>query len=223
MSFLDRANTEGLGPPRDPGTWRAGSKRSTKYLSLPIVDLRRFITCVQEMTDLVLLDVDRFTDIFDLERAPDAFVDLILIDLGNPFRFELDGLGKRKLAASLIRMYRQKGTAVGIVNAIRFFLGLEVKVDAHNVTGVVLGDLDTGWTPGPSDRRALYTFDIEVTRVLSPEERHQVQRIACWMKPAHTHFGVLREPQPPAFNDHWQLGVSRLSETTILDKRESSS
>ena len=70
----------------------------------------RFIACMQEVTDLLLSDVDRFTDVFDLERAPAPFLDLILADLGNPFPFDLDELGKRKLAASLVRMYRQKGT-----------------------------------------------------------------------------------------------------------------
>ncbi|PIE65646.1 MAG: phage tail protein, partial [Deltaproteobacteria bacterium] len=52
-------------------------------------DLRRLVDCLQEVTDLLLSDVDRYPDIFDLERAPEAFLDLILQDLGNPFPFEL--------------------------------------------------------------------------------------------------------------------------------------
>lgn len=93
-------------------------------------DLFRFIACLQEVTNLLLADVDRWPDIFDLERAPEAFVDLILRDLGNPFPFELDAMGKRRLASVLVEMYRQKGTAKGIQNAIRFFLGIDPRIRA---------------------------------------------------------------------------------------------
>ncbi len=36
-------------------------------------------------------------------------VDAMLADLGNPFRFELGELQKRRLASVLVDMYRQKG------------------------------------------------------------------------------------------------------------------
>ncbi|MCG2800508.1 MAG: Ig-like domain-containing protein, partial [Cellulomonas sp.] len=77
-------------------------------------DLKRFVACLQEALDLLLAEVDRFPDLFDLERAPEAFLDAILADLGNPFPFDLDVLGKRRLASVLVEMYRQKGTAAGI-------------------------------------------------------------------------------------------------------------
>ena len=48
-------------------------------------------------------------------------------DLGNPFPFDLDDLSKRRLAAVLVEMYQQKGTAIGIRNAIRFFLGVDIQ------------------------------------------------------------------------------------------------
>jgi phage tail-like protein len=51
------------------------------------------------VTDPLLADVDRWPDIFDFERAPEGFLDLILRDLGNPFPFELDTMGKRRLAS----------------------------------------------------------------------------------------------------------------------------
>jgi phage tail-like protein len=77
-------------------------------------DLRRFIACLQETVDLLLAEGDGFSDIFDLERAPEGFLDLILHELGNPFPFDLGELDKRRLASVLVEMYRQKGTAVGI-------------------------------------------------------------------------------------------------------------
>ena len=91
-------------------------------------DLRRFIGCLQEVTDLLLAEVDAFPDIFDIERAPENFLDLILQDLGNPFFFDLSELGKRRLASVLVDLYRLKGHGCGNQNTVRFFLGLECEV-----------------------------------------------------------------------------------------------
>ncbi len=182
-------------------------------------DLRRFIACLQEVTDLLLADIDRFADFYDIERAPESFVDLILRDLGNPFAFELDVGAKRRLAASLVDMYRLKGTAPGIVNAVRFFLGVQVTaITAFAAETLVLGESELGvdWILGPSDRFARYAFEVHVDRVLSDVERRQLRTIVALIKPAHTHFVALVEPRLPAVVDHWVLGVSELGESTDL-------
>ena len=182
-------------------------------------DLFRFIACLQEVTDLLLADVDRWPDIFDLERAPEAFVDLILRDLGNPFPFELDATGKRRLASVLVEMYRQKGTAKGIQNAIRFFLGIDISaITPFNADTLTLGESELGvdWVLGPSDRFARYAFNVVVARILTDRERQQLRAIVEYLKPAHTHFVDLVEPLPPIVPNHWELGLSDLGETTDL-------
>jgi len=182
-------------------------------------DLRRFIACLQEALDLVLAEADRFADVFDIERAPEAFLDLILQDLGNPFPFDLDVLGKRRLASVLVEMYRQKGTAAGIENAVRFFLGIDVTaITPFTGTTVVLGESELGvdWELGPSDRFARYAFDVEVDVPLTATERRQIRAIVDYLKPAHTHFVDLIEPGAPIAYDHWELGISELGETTDL-------
>jgi len=182
-------------------------------------DLRRFIACLQEVTDLLLSDIDRFAELYDIERAPESFVDRILRDLGNPFAFELDLGAKRRLAASLVDMYRLKGTAPGIVRAVRFFLGVEVTaITAFASETLVLGESELGvdWVLGPSDRFARYAFEVHVDRVLTDVEHRHLRRIVQYLKPAHTHFVALIEPVPPAVVDHWVLGVSELGESTDL-------
>jgi phage tail-like protein len=182
-------------------------------------DLARFIACLQEVTDLLLAEVDRFPDIFDLERAPETFLDLILRDLGNPFPFDLDTLAKRRLASVLVEMYRQKGTAVGVRNAVRFFLGVDIQaITGLAETALVLGESELGvdWELGPSDRFARYAFSLTVGRVLTQSERRQLRAIVEYLKPAHTHFVDLVEPLPPIVPDHWEIGVSELGETTVL-------
>ena len=164
-------------------------------------------------------EVDRYPDIFDLERAPECFLDLILLDLGNPFPFELDELGKRRLASVLVEMYRQKGTAIGIENAIRFFLGIDITaITAFTGTTLILGESELGvdWELGPSDRFARYAFDVEVDVPLTVTERRQIRAIVDYLKPAHTHFVDLIEPGVPPTFDHWEFGVRELEETTDL-------
>ncbi|MBU8900913.1 phage tail protein [Corallococcus sp. M34] len=216
-----RATFAGFRPARPP------SRHFTLWEMLPghnrrddvTGDLRRFISCLQEVTDLLLADLDAFPDDFDLERAPEAFLDAILQDLGNPFAFELDVLGRRRLASVLVAMYQQKGTALGLRNAIRFFLGIEVRaISPFASDTLVLGESELGvnWVLGPSERFARYAFNIEVERPLSPEECQRLRALVEYLKPAHTHFVDLVEPLPLIVPEHWELGVSELGETTTL-------
>ena len=181
-------------------------------------DLRRFIACLQEVVDLLLAEVDRFPDLFDLERAPAPFLDLILADLGNPFLFDLSDLGKRRLASVLVEIYQQKGTAPGIQNAVRFFLGLEITILPFAADTLVLGvsELGVDWILGPSDRFARYAFNIHVSVPLTDAQRHQLRSIVNLSKPAHTHFVDLIEPSQPPTYDHWEIGISELGLSTIL-------
>lgn len=182
-------------------------------------DLLRFISCLQEVTDLLLADLDRWPEIFDLERAPDPFVDLILHDLGNPFPFELEVSAKRRLASVLVQMYREKGTAKGIRNAVRFFLGIDVvAISALAADALVLGESELGvdWILGPSERFTRYAFNVQVSRMLTAQERKRLRAIVEYLKPAHTHFVDLLEPLPPVVPDHWELGISELGVSTKL-------
>jgi phage tail-like protein len=182
-------------------------------------DLWRFIACLQEVTDLLLAEVDRFPDIFDLERSPTPFLDLILLDLGNPFPFELTDIGKRRLASVLVEMYMQKGTAIGIENAVRFFLGVNITaITPLAGTCLILGESELGidWILGPSDRFARYAFTVIVDVVLTDTQRKQLRAIVEYMKPAHTHFVDLIEPEEPIVYEHWELGFSELGTESDL-------
>ncbi|MEQ8719660.1 MAG: hypothetical protein RLO52_30210 [Sandaracinaceae bacterium] len=218
---FDRASFVGYRPRRPArrrfDLWRMLPKHNRRQDTTG--DLQRFIACLQEVTDLLLADIDRFAELYDIERAPESFVDLILRDLGNPFTFELDLGAKRRLAASLVDMYRLKGTAPGIVNTVRFFLGVEITaLTAFASETLVLGESELGvdWVLGPSDRFARYAFEVHVDRVLSDVERRHLRVIVQYLKPAHTHFVALVEPSVPAIVDHWVLGVSELGESTDL-------
>ena len=181
-------------------------------------DLQRFFACLQEVTDLVLVDVDHFTDILDPDIAPERFLDRMRGELGDPFAFDLSTVDKRRLLNVLVAMYREKGTARGIANAIRFFLGLEVEITAYAGEALFLGEslLGEDWVLGPSTSFAALAFEVVSPRVLTTEERRRLRQIVDYLRPAQTHFARLVEPFPPETIDHVELGTSELGEDWLL-------
>jgi phage tail-like protein len=216
----DRATFIGFTPPRPAGrVFDLGSMLPRHARRADATgDLARFTACLQELVDLLLASIDRWPQIVDLERAPESFVDAILADLGNPFELDLDLPARRRLAGSLVAMYRGKGTAVGIAHALRFFLGVEARVLPFAAEGLSLGDAELGvdWILGPSARWARYAFDVEVNRVLTDAERRHLRAVVDLLKPAHTHFVSLIEPGPPPIDDDWVLGVGELGAESVL-------
>lgn len=83
---------------------------------------------IQDVLTLLLMDMDNWIGIIDLERMPERFIDRWLAALKNPFKFDLSVTDKRRLLGVLIAIYLQKGTDPGIINAIRFFVGVEVTI-----------------------------------------------------------------------------------------------
>lgn len=179
------------------------------------LDLLRFVGCIQEVANLLLYDIDQFVDFLDPDTAPEAAVDTMLLDLGMPFDFDLSLADKRRLANVLVDMYRLKGTGPGIINVIRFFLGLEVTISTFNDASVhwTLGEslLGVDTVLATSESRLLYSFEVRIDALLTEDQRKRLTTIVDYMKPGHTHFVRLREPTPPpVVEDHLVLGVSEL-------------
>jgi phage tail-like protein len=181
-------------------------------------DLYKFIAILQEVVNLELCLIDRWTDILDVDIAAERYLDQMLITLGNPFDFDLDVDGKRKLVRILVAIYKLKGTAPGIISTIRFFLGLEVTVEAYTSIGWILGEdlLGESTILGPGTSRERYSFDVIATVFLTDEQRTLIRKLVDYMKPAHTHLINIVEPTIPTVIDHLELGLSSLGETWIL-------
>jgi phage tail-like protein len=183
-------------------------------------ELEAFMACLQEVTDHLLCDIDEWTDILDPDRAPERFVDAMLADLGNPFAFDLSEIDKRRLAQVLVPIYKQKGTDPGIINAVRFFLGVEVTIRVPAFDGVwVLGESEIGTDSvlGSDDLRTRLSFWVDAPLLLTQEQRDRITGIAEYMKRAETHLlGVAEPGEAPTEPDHWELGFSELGVTTTL-------
>jgi phage tail-like protein len=178
-----------------------------------------FLACLQEVTDLQLSLIDSWTDILDPDLAPEIFVDAMLQDLGNPFDFDLSLVDKRKLVKILVEIYKQKGTGVGIINVVRFFLDIEITINAFSDEGWDLGIDELGDSLvdgtailGPGTSYALYSFEVVSPVILTATQREQITTIANYMKPAHTHLISIVEPTTPTIIDHLELGLSVLGD-----------
>ncbi len=139
--------------------------------------------------------------------------------LRHPFPFELDELDKRRLIAVLVDLYRLKGTVQGLRIAIRFFLGIEVEdITAYNGERLILGESELGvdWVIGPSDRFALYAFEVRVGRKLSVQERERMTTIVRYLQPVGARFMGIVEPEDPPVWEHWELGNSELGTSADL-------
>ena len=182
-------------------------------------DLLRLIACLQQLGTLLLASIDRWTDILDLDRADEQWLDLQLAALGNPFVFELDAAQKRRLLRALNRLYAEKGTDRGIVNAIAFFLGLTVQVIRAVDDGFSLGDCMLGEDTvlGLHTAFLTYSFAVSAPGILTTAQRTKIGDIVEYMKPAWTHYIALVEPGAPGEDpDHWALGLSQLGVETLL-------
>lgn len=181
-------------------------------------ELQRFLAVIQDVVDLLLCKIDDFPLILDPDTAPEQYLDAMLFDLGNPFEFELSEIDKRRLVAVLVQIYQQKGTAIGVINVVRFFLGLEVTINVLNEEGWELGIDELGWDTylGPGTSRLRYSFEVVSAIALTDEQRSRIRDIANYMKPAHTHLLRIVEPTIPDVPDDWEIGLSELGIGTIL-------
>lgn len=125
---------------RDFSLWRRVPAKNREEDAT--LDLRRFINCLQEIVNLLLIEVDEFTNLYDPDLCSDDVIDGMLYDMGNPFTWaelELTRTQLRKLLRLLVPIYKSKGTKPGIENAVLFLLGEDVTVVPYMKEGWVLG------------------------------------------------------------------------------------
>lgn len=197
-------------------------------------ELKAFIEDVlQPVMDLACGDLERFVDQDDVTIADELTVDAMLRDLGNPFEvvFSQSLTRKRLVAQVLISIYKRKGTEPSVADIVRAITGLEIVgiISPPVLNAWILGiDVlgDTPADPPPSDPANTdlailgagtsflrFSFQVEVDRVLTTDERDLLTEIIRIVKPAHTHFLGFVEPSVPLVVDHWELGLSFLHDT----------
>lgn len=183
----------------------------------PAGDLRLLTQAWQEVVDLLLADIDRFGEIIDLERAPAGFIDLLIAQLGCPFDVaDLDTQERRRLAAVLVDIYKAGGTAQGMIDVVRLFLGITIEIEPLGRTDMRLGTskLNIDWTLGSDDLRVLHSFAAVFPVTLTAKQQDLARVLLEWMKVAREHV-VIREPDS-TMDMRWVLGSGELGTSTTL-------
>ena len=176
-------------------------------------ELLALFTALQEVLDRMIEDVDAFTlETMDIETIRRDFLPVLLWDLGNPFAFDLTPYEQRKLAGVLVGMYRQKGTCVGIVNAVRFFVGVELvgcskswadtwRLHGGSYPSTVVPQggpykLDLNARLGPGTRTEIETFWLlhPTPGSITADQLAQIEAITDYMKPAAANYAGVRAP-----------------------------
>lgn len=185
-----------------------------------ILDMKRFLSPLQEVLNLILADLDDYLPTLDPTTAPEWAIDAMLVSYGNPFVwFDLPLTKRRQLARILAQFYKRKGTEQGIEAALRFFFGFTtINFIYYWGGGWILGESELGVSTelNASELRMRYSFSLSVDRPLTDEERNLIRRTVGVMKPAHIHLIDILEPTAPFVPDHWQLPWSELGVNTQL-------
>lgn len=177
--------------------------------------LAGFFVCVQEVFDRVLEDSDAFfLELCEIDRIRPEFLDALLYDLGNPFAglFDLTVNEKRKLAAVVVQMYREKGTCEGVVNVVRFFTGVQLSGCSrwgdgnwrlhggfYPATTVPPGGpyklgTNTILGPGSSTERWSFWLYHPAPGTLTADELTKIETITKYMAPAGQHYLGVKAP-----------------------------
>lgn len=156
-------------------------------------------------TDVVRKEIKNFSDIVNIDKT--RIIDILLRNLGNPFPIQaMTEDQKRRLARTLIAIYRRKGTEAGIEQAILFFLSLVCEVvDFSDDDDVwILGESelgeDTFLGPGTSGEYLFY-FIVEFDECLTDEQIAEARKIIDFMKPGWTWYDIIecQDPASPTF------------------------
>jgi phage tail-like protein len=175
-------------------------------------DLEKFLNCLDEVLQLILYDIDVFSDVIDIDLISTNNLDALLAHLGAPFTFidAMEEVDKRRLAAVLVDAYKRKGVEVGMEAMLNYVLEINCNVrplyDIDGLWQLGVGALGSTAILGPGVDFLLYSFEVEILTPiagLTEEKRFWLIEMVEWMKPAHTHFvrliepgGVTPEPQP---------------------------
>jgi phage tail-like protein len=189
LTFCELLPPQFLDPEQDPN-----------YVFRPI-----FEAFCEFDTEVVREEIKNFSDIVNIEKT--RIIEILLRNLGNPFPIQdMTTDQKRRLARTLIAIYRRKGTEAGIEQAILFFLSLICEVvdfsDDEDVW--ILGESelgeDTFLGPGTSGEYLFY-FLVVFEECLDDEQLQRARDIIDFMKPGWTRYDIIDcdNPASPTF------------------------
>jgi phage tail-like protein len=185
-------------------------------------NLRKLACILQDVFNMLWYRVDQLQYLDDADRCPSGWVDHLLYNRANPFRFELESEDqKRLLAAALPGFYKVVGTAYGIIEMVRLLTGIDVTINDF-VTGdywtIGYSRLGIETIIGPSDLYKLNSYLINSPVDLTDAQRRIITDVATWADPLDMHLVGIIEPSTGGGigTGYWIIGTSALGLTTVL-------
>jgi len=182
--------------------------------------LRKMLAVLQDLCNMWSYRVDQLDYLNDPDFIPAHLLDFLLHKMGNPFRFDLTELQKRRLAAALMQIYQQKGTPDVIEDTIAFFTGIQVFLREYNTwTWWIMGTDKLGRTTvlGPGSDWERNAYEIVSPISLTDDQKAQMIDIAKFLQLVGFH--LVRIVEPPAYTTSlktWVMGRSSMSYSTRL-------
>jgi phage tail-like protein len=191
--------------------------------------LRKLVVALQDIMNMLHYRRERIKTLLSPDTCPDEWLDHLLYNLGNPFRFpgstQYSSLqAKRKLAEALVDIYRHVGTKTGIKKALKVILGYDFVINAYyNAEGWILGDSvwgKLGFTTilHPDLAWQRNSYEIVSPVVLNDTQRRIITDVATWVDPVFMHLSRIVEPggATPVVTYIWIMGSSSLGVSTVL-------
>lgn len=138
-------------------------------------------------------DVARFADQVDPDKCEARLLPRLLRLLGWTFSISLTERQQRGLCKAVLTIYQQKGTKVGIANALRIVLGLNVEVVSFLTDTWELGYSELGvdtYAGAAADSADADKFAVQSPRTLTDQERNAATQIIDFMKPIDTRYVI---------------------------------
>lgn len=185
--------------------------------------LRRMAVTLQDGMNVLWMGTDQVQYLNDPYRCPEEWLEHLLYNLGNPFKFPLETVHiKRRLAAALQAFYKGIGGERAIEDMLYLLLGYRMTIRAFiEADAWILGTsklgYDTALAPGTTWARNCYEIDTNGV-TLTDAERRIVRDVATWADPVDMHLIRIVEPgtDPSYESNYWVLGYSALGHNTKL-------
>lgn len=127
--------------------------------------------------------IDSLKYYWNPDRCPPERLDVILRLLGWTADIELTERQKRKLVKMATPIHRQIGTARGIINALRYLMGVEVSIREY----LKIRYYTDGSTFPPGDRNN-YSFDVIFPLTARDEDVAVAKKLIEYMMPPNTYY-----------------------------------
>jgi phage tail-like protein len=159
--------------------------------------------------------IDSFHDLLDAEQAPEEFLGWLLQWLSFSCNVPLTSAKRRTLIATLVPLYRFRGTKLYLQTLLRVLLDINAAIDEEGYPEFEIGVTSKVGRYAPLGGGAPHFFRVTIARSIATAAVMQLQarltaEVIELAKPAHTTFEIKNIYPLLQLGIHSTLGVDTL-------------